>query len=93
MSRIYYIFSLIPLILVLAFYLLSKFGPGGQAGLGNAIATAQAIAIGCPIITLVGLVLICVNAANHRSVLGVAVATLVAVLPGIIFWIMEHRGF
>jgi hypothetical protein len=92
MIRVYYVFSLIPLILVLAFYLLNKYGPGGQAGLGNAIATAEAITISCPIITLVGVVLIGVNAANHKSVLGVSIATLIAVLPGIIFWIIEHRG-
>ena len=91
MNRVYYVLSLIPLILVLVFFYLSRYGPGGQTGFGQAIAGAEAITISCPISTLAGLILICVQAANHKKVVGPCIATLVAVLPGIIFWMIEHR--
>jgi hypothetical protein len=91
MNRVYYVVSLVPLILVLIFFYVARSGPGGQTGFGQTIAAAQAIVICCPIITLLGLILICVQAVNHKDVVGPIIATIVAVLPGIIFWMIENR--
>jgi hypothetical protein len=88
--RAYYIFCPIPLILVSVFFLVESLGPGGKMGLALVLYLAEAITITCPLITFAGLILIVVEAVNHRSIAASLIATIVAALPGIIFWIIEH---
>ena len=92
MRRAYFVFCLIPLVLVSVFFLCDKYGPGGQTGFARTIFLAEVITISCPLITVAGLFLICVEAYHSRGILGPFVATTVAALPGMIFWIIEHRG-
>ena len=92
MSRTYYVFCLIPLILVSAFFLVDKYGPGGQTGLDLVLYLGEAIVIACPVITFAGLLVIGTEFRNHNGLLGPFIATIVAALPGIIFWIIEHGG-
>ncbi len=94
MKYIFYALSLVPLVLVSAFYLNNEYGQGWGT-VGMAVMLGGAIIFICPPITLLGLALIGVNtigvkALDDRKVAGLFVATVVAALPGIIFWIIEY---
>lgn len=90
MKRIYYGVCLIPLFLVLIFFLIPENWPKGETRLGLIVDLAAAITISCPLITVAGLALVGISIREHQSKLGPLSATAVALFPGLIFWFVEN---
>jgi len=89
MKKGYYIFCLIPAALLAIAFLLPNSGSGGSI-FSLSMGLIAAIAILCPLIALIGLVLFCLAMIYQKPKRPILVATAIGVLPGILLYSIIH---